>query len=432
MDPVKYDINTLGQAPAPGAAPTPTISKELLALLKALGGEDGAVEFKVVEGGVIDIGTFKDLKIFNPDGSIKITLDASNPQVAEANEILISLYVSSLMLEGTDGSPDPNRKIILDLIEGLNTTVVNPAVLDGMGKSQGNAFLGGLVMVALADILAEFAKTESGIKKLASNLFLESQACMKDLAEAQARNIEGKAKAQADAKILQAVITAVTTTIQLGMNTMAYSKLERKPDMGPDGFQKTKPETITKLKFEADGETPVMKKALDVNGNEIPVQKVDARSGKPLHKSNEPDYKGTKPEDIEADGVDDLGRPVDAQGRVLKPSTEPKMVQDSETETVDVLQWLEPETAKAQILKEFGAIAAQFGQASSNLVEARSILAAGQADASNQRLCFLQEQMGKMQDVFSKMGNDADQKVGEIWDLLKGMFSAIAQAFKLK
>ncbi len=273
---------------------------------------------------------------FNTDGSLKVSVDFADPKLRKANDPLIELFISSLVLETIDGSKDQHKDLVMSLLDGLNGVKggLNIAPPPGnAGKSETCAFLGGLVMVALGDILALFAKLESFIKKMSSVLFLSSQACMKDLAECIAKNTEDKARSQAEAKILQAVVTAVSTGVQVGCTAKAWG-----------GLSKT---TMEK----------------------------------------------------------------DALGKI--------------THVSDPLA-----SSKATLLGQYGSAASSIGQATGNLIEARSILEVGQLEASNIRMQFMQEQMGKMQDTYSKMGNDADQKIGEIWDLLKNMFSNLFQAFR--
>ncbi|MBA3602609.1 MAG: hypothetical protein H0W50_02990 [Parachlamydiaceae bacterium] len=313
-------------APATGGGGTTQVSNELTKTIgnlltemmgvKGKGGVDKKGGVGEVDGNVTE--TF--IK-FNTDGSLKVSVDFADPKVRQASDPLIELYISNLVLETIDGSDDPNKSLILSLIKGREGTTGNLTVTPSAnpGKSETCAFLGGLVMVALGDILALFAKLESFIKKMSSELFLSSQATMKDLAECQAKNTEEKAKIQSDAKILQAVVTAVTTGIQVGCSIGAWSSL---------------------------------------------------KAGDPLASN------------------------------------------------------------KANIITAYGTASSSIGQATSNLIEARSILGVGQIEASNIRMQFMQEQMNKMQDTYSKMGNDADQKVGEIWDLLKNMFSNLFQAFR--
>ncbi|MBA3237905.1 MAG: hypothetical protein H0T62_06085 [Parachlamydiaceae bacterium] len=184
-------------------------------LLSMFGGKqvDGAPP----PDGAISQATLKIMLGPNFDG--KLEIDITFPKLAAADEVLVTIAIEMFGGLGLDEN-SPISILIKVIREGVESgdDAEGSSEVDKTKQTGGKgppippqvacAFLGGLVMVALSELLQEYAKQQSGMEKLMSEMWVETEAMLKDMAKVMAENILKKAETQATSHILQAVLAA--------------------------------------------------------------------------------------------------------------------------------------------------------------------------------------------------------------------------------
>lgn len=174
-------------------------------------------------------GKQETLELIIKTGSEKTTIDITidNPTLPMANDAIVALAIDII---ATNALGDDHPLSIL--IKATTDQITANANADGAGDVDGTkkasgaggpvpphlacAFLGGLVMVALAEILANYAKQQSSMEKEMATLWAKTESMLKDLAQCMAQNILEKASTQATSEILQAVMSGIGAGISIG------------------------------------------------------------------------------------------------------------------------------------------------------------------------------------------------------------------------
>lgn len=230
-----------GQTGQTGDTGSPIESLTVLMQLLTQGkkGVDGA---PATEG---TTATQEVLQLILQTGTDKTTIDITidNPMLAVPNEQLVSMAIDIIASSGLDDN-HPLTILLKTVQDQISTNSNEGEDGDGKMKSTGAgaahaaggpggpipphlacAFLGGLVMVALAEILANYAKNQSSMEKEYATLWAKTEGMLKDLAQCMAQNILNKAQAQATSDILQAVMTGIGAGISIGGAGMSMKML---------------------------------------------------------------------------------------------------------------------------------------------------------------------------------------------------------------
>ncbi len=385
-------------------------------------------------------------------------LDISNPQVPGTHSEVIADYVTNGLTPSTTGSTstsiDDLEKLTNALASGAPAAQIAKSLASGdmEGVRQGVKaclLMGGLVQVSLEEIMSNFAHINSIMKKMSSNLFLETQADIMDLAKAIAKVIVEEADTQAAAKIAQAVVSAVSAGVQLKFSMDSLKGFEDRPAFKTDenGQEVRDPLTGDKIPLYHAREGDKIQ-AKDDNGKPLFETRFKTKLQDKVGENGQPVYK-TKKDDHGNDLTDwehNVVYEKDPQGNKI-PEQEP--VRTGEKEEVPVYEVDEngrpkthdqdipmmraattAESNKAQQMGQLSQIASAIGQAVNNMVDAYSTYETGQFEADKEILNTLKDQMGKYQDSFKGIESDANQRVDQALDLLKTMLSNLMQAFR--
>ncbi len=121
------------------------------------------------------------------------------------------LIISNPALKGSD--EELAAKALIEIVVAGKTSIAGH---DQTSPHEYNAFLSGIVSIALLEAMMEFMKTQQVGEKIASNMWLETKGVVEDLTAAIAQNIKDKAKAEAIEHIVQAACSAGAMCAQLG------------------------------------------------------------------------------------------------------------------------------------------------------------------------------------------------------------------------
>ncbi|MBA2727045.1 MAG: hypothetical protein H0U49_02595 [Parachlamydiaceae bacterium] len=196
------------------APPTKGTAHSALELAQALG-----VAFK-------DLYSGKGLKEVSPENTDevnaaivaendKILMGKAEGMVSDVNQLVSELKQAFLVI----GSPElhkPDEVLAAKAIIRAVTGGVTVAGADRETNHTYNAFLGGLVSVALLEAMMEFMKSQQVGAKLSSEMWLQCKDVLEDLTEAIVKNIKDKAKAEAVEHIVQAACSAGAMIFSMG------------------------------------------------------------------------------------------------------------------------------------------------------------------------------------------------------------------------
>lgn len=251
VDEITAQVNTSGAAGgAAGGAPgvDQGVGDQVSLLLTTLFQGKKTVDGAPITGTNISEET---LKIILGPGfkEGKIDLDITFANLAIPDEKLVAIAIEMFAANGWADDHPLNVLLKAVIADALNDYWLGPTGMDKtidtvVQAAKGTvrplppipgpvacAFLGGLIMVALTELLSEYAKQQSSMDKMMSEMWVKTEAMLKELAKSQAENIQKKAETQARSHIMQACIGASTCLIQVGGSAGALRTLTKGEDL---------------------------------------------------------------------------------------------------------------------------------------------------------------------------------------------------------
>jgi hypothetical protein len=242
------DINTQvqptssqGSASIPdGSLFSPGTVKQLIAFFE---GKSGGISTEAIGGTT----TLQSMKIADKEIGLTTTtrdiLNIHNPNLPAVHEELVTIAMTIITTNGEIPGTKEFESLGKAVFENMKRsapkgTPENDFVnsLEGPGGTPPPhvcAFLGGLAMVALAEILADYAKNQSAMNKLMSTLWIQTEMMLKDIAKEMHDQTLDKMHAQVSSLMMQAAFSACAIAIQVGGSMKAFNqlgKMERNVD----------------------------------------------------------------------------------------------------------------------------------------------------------------------------------------------------------
>jgi len=165
---------------------------------------------------------------------VRDSLNIHHPNIPQVDEEVVALAMD--ILANDPESMEAIKTLTVELIKHLNldktegpySSLVRRAAEGGdLPPAQACAFLGGLVMVALSEILANYAKTQSAIDKLMSNNWIMTENLLKEIAKDMHDLTLDKMNAQIMSYMAQAMMSVAAVCIQAGMSMKAIGELNK-------------------------------------------------------------------------------------------------------------------------------------------------------------------------------------------------------------
>ncbi|MGZ3633498.1 MAG: hypothetical protein ACXWM7_04220 [Parachlamydiaceae bacterium] len=176
---------------------------------------------------------------------VRDSLNIHHPNIPQVNEEVVALAMDLLTndQESMEAIKSLTTELLnhlsLDKTEGPYTNLVQAAKGGDLPPAQACAFLGGLVMVALTEILADYAKTQSAIDKLMSNNWIITENLLKEVAKDMHDLTLDKMNAQIMSYMAQAMMSVAAVCVQAAGSLGALKELDKfkiNPDTGKKEF----------------------------------------------------------------------------------------------------------------------------------------------------------------------------------------------------
>jgi hypothetical protein len=164
------------------------------------------------------------------DVQVRATLNIHNPNLPGVDDEVVTLAIDLLTTDPE--AAEAFKSMTVELLKHLGNTegpysdLVKAVGAGGeMPPAQACAFLGGLVMVALSEILADYAKTQSAIDKLMSNNWIMTENLLKEIAKDMHDLTLDKMNAQIMSYMAQAMMSVAAVCVQAAGSLKALKEL---------------------------------------------------------------------------------------------------------------------------------------------------------------------------------------------------------------